>query len=74
MEGRRVAMCKYCEGVLGSAMIDNSSFTVRDMPIDGRLSIDHEHDRCCLDNIYDYCSIPIDYCPKCGRDLRGGES
>lgn len=66
-------MCKYCEGVLGDAMVNNGSFTVRIMPIDGRLSIDHEQGGCCLDDIYDYCSIPIDYCPMCGRDLRGGE-
>lgn len=65
-------MCNHCEGVIGHAMIDDGGFTVRLMPIDGSLRIDHACDGYC-DHSYDFCSIPIDYCPKCGRDLRGGD-
>ncbi|MEC4272722.1 hypothetical protein VJ923_06090 [Adlercreutzia sp. R25] len=66
-------MCEYCEGVQGHAMIDNGSFTVRLMPRDGRLGIDHECGRSC-DLSYDFCSIPVNHCPMCGRDLRGGRA
>ena len=65
-------MCEYCEGVQGHAMIDDDSFTVRLMPIYGQLHIDHECERSC-DLSYDFCAVPVDYCPMCGRDLRGEE-
>lgn len=64
-------MCKHCEGVQGHAMIDNGSFTVRLMPIDGRLNIDYECNGCYGCSAYDFCSIPANYCPTCGRNLRG---
>nr|DAE64008.1 MAG TPA: hypothetical protein [Caudoviricetes sp.] len=66
-------MCKYCEGVLGRRDGRQRQLHRAHYALDGRLSIDYEHGGCCLNDIYDYCSIPISHCSMCERDLRGGE-
>ena len=63
-------MCEYCEGVEGKPLSSDANFKVTVEPYYSSLRREHG---CGFCDSWSFRHVDIDVCPKCGRDLRGGE-
>ena len=69
------SMCKYCDTTKDTVLIDSSIISGEDEGIAisldaklGELCIDAQYDSGCL---CDFMTTHVNYCPMCGRKLRG---
>lgn len=59
--------CEYCTGNVCKPIVDGLKFEIS-VTVDGYLFADfHSY------NAVGCCEEKINFCPKCGRDLRGDE-
>lgn len=61
-------MCKYCCGEEPEPIIKSDDLTVHVDAFLGKLYANHYNGQ-----MWECERVDIDYCPMCGRDLRGGE-
>lgn len=63
-------MCEYCEGVEGKVMAVSDYFGAVVEPYHMQLRVEY---RCALCDVWDKDYVPVNFCPMCGSDLRGGD-
>lgn len=65
-------MCRFCDNI---SIVENrdpmAQFQIYLVPIDGGIALIAEH--LVDDETSFFFGTMADFCPKCGRDLRGGE-
>ena len=61
-------MCEYCEGIEGKSLRSDSYFEAVIEPFHCRIRVEYGCETC---GLWSCRYVQVDFCPMCGRDLRG---